>query len=194
MTTKTKAHRRARGSGSVYKIGRTFWIQYYGADRLRHKESTNSTRKGDAERLLEKRVGSREHNLPLVRRAETLTFNDAAQAVLDDFTDGKSSIAVVRRRIDKHLLPVFTGKRMASITSADVTAFIAHRQVQGVVNKRGVRTGDVSNAEINRELQTLKRAFNLALEGGRLAMKPRIKMLRESAARAFSSANSARVS
>lgn len=42
----------------------------------------------------------------------------------------------------------------------------------------------VSPATINRELQTLKRIVSLAIESGRLAGKPKIKMLRESAPRA----------
>ena len=43
---------------------------------------------------------------------------------------------------------------------------------------------DVSNAEINRELQILKRAFILAMGEGRLGMRPRIPMLEESQPRA----------
>jgi hypothetical protein len=41
----------------------------------------------------------------------------------------------------------------------------------------------VSNAEINRELQALKRIFSVAIKSGRLATKPRIPQLRESAPR-----------
>lgn len=176
--------RRARGSGSVYRKGRVWWISYYGPDGRRHAESSESVRKGDAERLLLRRVGAREHNLPVIPRAEQLTFGEAAQAMVDDFaTNGKRSIAVVRRRVAKHLRPYFGGRRLAGITRDDVTAYIAHRQRQGIVASRGERTGervaDVSNGEINRELQHLKRIFNLAIESGRLAMKPHIRMLRE---------------
>ena len=34
-------------------------------------------RKGDAERLLQRRIGAREHGLPVIRRAEALTFDAA---------------------------------------------------------------------------------------------------------------------
>jgi integrase len=47
----------------------------------------------------------------------------------------------------------------------------------------GQRISDVSNAEINRELATLKRIFNLAIEQDRIAIRPTIKLLQESAAR-----------
>jgi integrase len=196
MTT-TKKHRRARGSGSVYQQGRVWWISYRGADGKRRAESTEGG-KGAAEKLLEKRNGSRAHNLPIIPRAEKLTFDDAAQAVLDDFTaNGKTSIAVVQRRLKLHLLPFFGGRRMAGITSADVTAFIAKRQADMIVTRKAhvvtlddgteqhipAVTKPVSNAEINRELQVIKRAFNLAIGAGTLAMKPKITLLREAPAR-----------
>jgi integrase len=176
--------RRPRGSGSVFKVRRTWWIAYKAADGKRVKESSSSERKGDAERLLESRNGSRIHRLPVIKNAEHLTFDKAAQAVIDDCAiNHTASLRTVRRRIQKHLTPVFGGQRMAGITSAAVVAYIAHRQKQGIANKQGVRRGDVSNAEINRELQTLKRIFNLAIEQDRIAMKPKIKLLQESAAR-----------
>src|SRR5437899_2349624 len=50
-TLKTPKRRRARGSGSVYRIGRIWWISYYGPDGKRHAESSESERKGDGERL-----------------------------------------------------------------------------------------------------------------------------------------------
>ena len=177
-------HRRARGSGSVFKVRRIWWIAYKAADGKRVKESSGSERKGDAERLLESRNGSRIHRLPVIRNAEHLTFDKAAQAVIDDCTiNHTASLRTVRRRIQKHLTPVFGGQRMAGITSAAVVAYIAHRQKQGIVSQQGVRRGDVSNAEVNRELQTLKRIFNMAIEQDRIAMRPKIKLLQESAPR-----------
>jgi integrase len=179
-----KKHRRPRGSGSVYRLRGIWWISYFGPDHKRYRESTGDPRKGVAETLLQRRIGSREHNLPIVQRAEQLTFHDAAQAMEDDFTaNGKKSIKSVQRRIAKHLKPFFGNRRMAGITVSDVTAYVAHRQVEGIVNKKGVRIGDVSNGEINRELQVLKRVFSLAIEAGKLAMKPTSKLLQEAPAR-----------
>jgi integrase len=108
-----------------------------------------------------------------------LTFDEAAQTVVDDYLANGRDIDGLKRRIDKHLLPFFGGRRLVGITAADVTAFIVHRQQQGIV-RRGVRVADVSNAEINRELAALKRTFSLAIQGGRIASKPRIALLRES--------------
>ena len=55
---------------------------------------------------------------------------------------------------------------MAGITADVVRGYIAHRQQQGILDKKGKRVADVSNAEINRELQILKRAFILAMGEG----------------------------
>jgi integrase len=176
--------RRANGDGSVYQRGRVWWIAYDGPDGKRVMESSGSLNEGDAVRLLRKRVGAREHHLPVIPRAEHLTFPEAARAVLDDFiTNGKKSLVVVERRITKHLTPYFGNRRMAGITAADVRAYVTHRQRQGIVNRGGQRRADVSNAEINRELQILKRMFNLAMKDGLLGTRPHIAMLKEGAAR-----------
>jgi integrase len=171
--------KRPNGSGSVYRQGRIWWFAYTGPDGKRKAESSESTRKSDAERLLQRRTGAREHGLPVIPRAEQYTFEEGAQAMLNDFrVNGKKSRDEVERRIRLHLQPWFGGKRLTGITKADVDAYIAHRQAQGIVRK-GERVGDVSNAEINRELQHLKRIFNLAMQGGRLGSRPHIPMLRE---------------
>jgi len=151
-----------------------------------------------AVRLLRTRIGAGANNLPVIPRAEQLTFKDAAQAVIDDFVaNKKQSEDVVRRRIRLHLLPYFAGRRLIGITSADVTAYVAKRQKDFIVKRKArvVKLADgteqtipeerksVSSAEINRELQVLKRVFSLAIQSGRIAMKPAFKMLREAPAR-----------
>jgi integrase len=188
--------RRSKGDGTVYRKGRFWWIAYKHPDGTRKQESTGSERRPVAIRLLRKRVGAGEHNLPVIPRAEQLSFHDAAQAVIDDFVANKKrSEAVVRRRIKLHLLPFFGGRRLIGITSADVTAYIAKRQKDSIVTRKArldehgnIATEEerkpVSPAEINRELQILKRAFSLAIDSGRIAGKPKITMLREAPARA----------
>jgi Phage integrase, N-terminal SAM-like domain len=91
--------------------------------------------------------------------------------LLNDYTTNKKrSYRVVKRRVEKHLTPFFGGRRLASISTADVRAYVAHRQAQGIIAARGPRKGeriaDVSNGEINRELQHLKRIFSLAMQAG----------------------------
>jgi integrase len=181
---------RAKGTGSIFrpKGSQFWWIAYHSGGRRRY-ESTKSTRKGDAQRLLTERLGDVARGVVVTPEVGRLTFDDAARAVLDDFrANGKRSLDVVERRIEKHLAPYFGGRRMAGISAADVVAYVAKRQADVVVTRRahvedGVEvpavTRPVSNGEVNRELQVLKRAFNLAVEQGRLISRPTIKMLRE---------------
>lgn len=191
--------RRPKGDGTIYRKGRFWWIAYKHPDGTRKQESTGSERRAIAVRLLRKRVGAGEHNLPVIPRAEQLSFHDAAQSVIDDFVANKKrSEAVVRRRIRLHLLPHFGARRLIGITSADITAYIAKRQTDTIVTRKAriVTLDDatqevtpevrkpVSPAEINRELQILKRIFSLAISSGRIAGKPKITMLREAPARA----------
>ena len=102
--TPTRKKRRPRGSGSVYLQGGTWWIAYAGPDSKRVAESSGSVRKGDAERLLQRRTGARDNGLPVIANVERIRFETAAQAMIDDFTNsGKKSLNVVRRRIALHL-------------------------------------------------------------------------------------------
>lgn len=189
-----KKHRRAKGSGSAYQQGRIWWIQYRGPDGKRQSESTGSVRKGDAERLLQRRVGARDNGLPVIKAAERLTFDDAAQAMIDDFTNsGKKSLAVVERRIRLHLKPYFGGRRLVGITPAEIRTYITKRKGDTIVVRKSrsitledgteqvteAETKPVSPGEINRELQILKRIFSLAVGDGKLARRPKIEMLRE---------------
>ena len=179
--------KRARGEGSLGLRGRIFWIAYVHPDGRRIRESTHTNRRAVALRLLRKRIGAGANNLAVIPNAEQLTFHDAAKMVINDANANGRKSGQGKRRLDKHLLPFFGGRRLIGITTSDVTAFIAHRKAQGIVAVRGphkgTRLSDVSNAEINRELQVLKRMFSLAIQSGRLAMKPHIPMLKESAPR-----------
>ena len=57
---------------------------------------------------------------------------------------------------------------MASLTTADVRAYVTQRQAD-----------KAANGTINRELSALKRMFTLACQGGKLLVAPHIPMLQE---------------
>lgn len=180
--------------GSIYrqKGSRNLWIKYYRAGRV-FRESSGSARKADAQRLLRLREGDIERGVPVSPRIGRLRFEEAAEDVLNDSRiNGKRSLAVAERRITKHLMPFFQGRRMSAITTSDVRQFVAQRPICTVLVRKARTTrrhGEwvsvpeerrpVSNAEINRELTLLKRAFSLAIEAGKLMVKPYIPLLRE---------------
>lgn len=193
-TKKRKRRTRVNGQGSVYKKGRIFWFQYQGPNGKRIQESSRSTKKGIALRLLQRRIGNREIGAPVIPRVEQYTFDEAAQAKIDDSTNrGHSSADELARRIKLHLLPHFGGRRLFGILGPDIRAFVAKRKADTIVvrKQRTLEDGTVaperrkpvSNAEINRELEALKSIFRLAMKDGKLPQVPHIEKLEEHNAR-----------
>jgi integrase len=167
--------------GQLKKRGRIWWIRYY-RDGRRYEESSRSAKEGAARRLLRLREGDIERGLPVTPKIGRLRFEEAAKDLLNDYkTNGKRTLKDVERRIELHLKPYFGGRRMASITTSDVRAYIAKRQSQVRIIGRGERQREkpVSAGEINRELTALKRMFNLARQAGKLLVVPYIPMLKE---------------
>jgi integrase len=182
--------------GQLKLRGNVWWVRYYRGGK-RFEESSGSAKKGVAIDLLKKREGDVAHGLAVSPKIGRLRFEEAAQDVLNDFrANNKKSFDEVARRIEKHLAPFLGGRRMVNITTADVRTYVVQRQAQKEVTRRAydikrkdgtiltvpeqTRTVEaVSNAEINRELQILKRIFNLAVQGGKLLHKPHVPLLRE---------------
>jgi integrase len=137
--------------------------------------------KTDAEKQLRKRLSAKDSGVSPDAAIGRLTLKKATDDVLNDYkANGRRSLPEVRRKIELHLLPHFgERRRMTSITTADMRAFIAERQreekaADGTITKR-----TASNAEINRELAALRRAFRLAVRGSRLVQCPYVPMLQE---------------
>jgi integrase len=167
--------------GELKLRGRIWWVRYYRNGR-RHEESARTAKKTEAERLLRLREGDVAKGLPISPKIGRLTFDEAAADVIADYVvNGKRSLRDVRMRIDRHLTPFFGGRRMSAITTADVRSYIMSRQQAVRVVGKGETAREVrpSNGEINRELTALKRAFSLAVQGGKLLAKPHVPMLRE---------------
>jgi integrase len=143
-------------------------MKYYQSGRA-VRESTGCTKETVARRILRSREGDVEKGIPIVPQMGKITFDDAADDLLNDYTvNGKRSHEDAERRIDLHLKPAFTGKRLLSITTPSIRAYIVSRKEAGA-----------KPATINRELACLKRMFTLAVQAGKLHAKPHFPMLRE---------------
>jgi integrase len=144
--------------------------------------------------MLRQRLKAKDDGLAVGPEVGKVRFTDAAKDLITDYQiTGKRSLKVAQRRIDKHLAPYFGTMRMASITTSEIRAYIAKRQKDTVLVRKARRSQlpngrwqhedeirrPVSNAEINRELTTLKRMFSLAIQAGKLHHKPHIPLLRE---------------
>jgi integrase len=161
------------GSGSLFLRGRTWWLSYY-IDSNRVRESSDSSDKAVARKLLQQRLGQVAEGRFIGPRADRVRIEELAELVLLDYrVNGKKSIGVTETRLRKHILPFFVNRRAHSITAEDLQAYIVRRQ-----------DARASNAEINRELAALKRAFNLGIRQEKIYRKPYIPKLTERNARA----------
>ena len=154
--------------GSLYQRGHVWWLKYREHGRV-IRESSGTAKETVARRMLKVREGDVEHGIPIVPKMGRITFEDAADDLLNDYkVNGRKTHDHAKRRIARHLTPHFRGKRLISITTSEIRTFVAARQ-----------DAQASNGEINRELACLKRMFTLAVQAGKLHTKPHIPMLQE---------------
>ncbi len=160
------------GSGGIYLRGKTWWISYYVNDK-QIQESAKTKDKAEARKILQTKIGQRAEG-KLVVGAHRITFDGLLDLVEREYQENNRKTIKQVRLHRKHLAKWFSGKRAGEIMVADILAFRARRQEEGA-----------SNAEINRETSTLRRAFHLALEAELLVRMPHFpKKLEESAPRA----------
>ena len=181
--------------GSVYSRRRSpyLWIKYHQHGRP-VRESTGTKNETVARRMLRTREGDVERGIPIDPKVGRVTFHEAAEDMLNDYkANRKKTYVDAKRRIDKHLAPFFGNKRMGSITTSDISAYVAKRMADSWLARPARRVKrrngtwhelpelrrPVSVGEINRELTVLKRMFSLAIEAGKLHHKPHFAMLRE---------------
>lgn len=148
------------GAGCVYKRGDTWWISYYQSGK-RKRESSGSTRKGDATALLRQRLAEMGQGRWIGSSAERVTFDDLARIIEDDYVvQGRKSVRRLRTSL-KHLREQFAGDCAVTITTARLRRYVRMRQDEGA-----------ANASIRKETMALQRAFNLAIEDGLLHAVP----------------------
>lgn len=149
------------GAGSLFKRGDIWWIDYsHRGERVR--ESSGSTRKKDAKKLLQKRMKEMGDGGPKHHEEEVM-FKDLAEMIVTDYKiNDKSSLPNLKTAL-KHLKERFGGWRAVDIRTDHVRSYIRDKQAAGY-----------ANGTIHRHLATLKRAFNLAIQANRLSDMPYI--------------------
>lgn len=164
--------------GSLYKQksrdgspGRIWWMKYYANGRP-VRESTGVEKESEARRILKGREGRLAAGQPVLPRADRVRYEEVATDLRQHYqTTGSRHLVEVEGRLT-HLDHFFTGRRVAAIGQAEVTAYVLQRQTKGA-----------TNGTINRELGILIRMFKLAYEDGKLLRPPVIRKLRESGPR-----------
>jgi integrase len=174
---------RRKGTGMIFRRpGSRYWWVAYSSGGKRRQESVKSEKKADAQALLTKRLGDTQRGIISSAKVGTITLADGLKAHVADLKmNGKQSADDTERRIEKHVVwhPAdddepeggyfLPGRLMATISTADVEAFKAHR----------INDDKAKPATVNRELAILRRAFRLAVRGGLLATMPYVGLLEE---------------
>lgn len=176
-----KPSKKTRGLGLVYqpayvdratgeqRTAATWWIQYSVRGK-RYRESSGSTNRADAVKLLKRRIADAPEGRPSGRDIEKTRFEELVRILLDDYqANRRQSIKRVGGAL-KNLAQFFGDSRAIDITDDRLNSYIVFREEQ-----------EAANATINRELAALKRAFRLA--GKKVGQPPRFRMLRENNAR-----------
>jgi integrase len=144
-------------------------VRFWERDGKPFYESSGSKKESDARQLLKLREGDVARGVPITPKTHRIRFSDLAQNVINDYrVNGRKSIRDLERRFEKYLLPSFGRWLASSITTADIRRFTRERLRDGA-----------TNAEVNRELAALKRAFSLAQKDGKLMSRTHIPMLKE---------------
>jgi integrase len=155
-------NKRTAGTGGVFQRGKTFWIRYsYRGKKIR--ESSRSAQRSDAVKLLRRRLAEMGAGRLVGPDAERTTFEDLAVMLMDDYGLNSRRSA---KRVEValvHLRAFFTFARVPDITSDRIGAYIRSRQ-----------EANAAPATIRYELACLRRAFTLAMRGGKASQRPYI--------------------
>ncbi len=151
-----------RGLGGLQLRGRIWWVRYSHRGKV-YRESSHSSERREAVRLLKRRLGEIGRGKLIGPDAEKVAFDDLKRLVIGDYrVNGRKSLR--RAEIAFTRLEQFFGDYRALEISPDrVRAYIENRQ------KAGMRS-----ATIQYELAMLKRGFTLAFEAEKLPSRPHI--------------------
>lgn len=184
-TTGRKQRRKAPG---LFLRGSTWWTKVY-VNGQSIRQSTGCRKWEDAKRVLDQRRGRVADGAPVLPRADRVRYEEAAKDLRQWYAvTGKRESAEAEGRL-KHLDAFFTGCKLAAITPAEITRYVAKRQSEPT-QMIAARDGDTitrrltSNGTINRELGVLGRMLRLAYKHGKLLRLPIIDKLEEAPARA----------
>ncbi len=144
------------GRGRIYQRGLIYYIAYRW-DGREYRESARSSEVADAEQLLATRLRERQGQA----RSGALTFDDLTAWYLDDYALRRLRTLNTARGRVANLQAVFGGWRATAITTEAIRTYQRTRRAAGA-----------AAATVNRETSALSRMIQLAVRGGRLALRP----------------------
>jgi integrase len=150
------------------RISAKWWIQYYSRGR-KIREATDTVDLGEAKDILKQKEGEATKGRTTKSMERKVLFPELAALVEKDYElNGYRSSADIELRHRLHIIPFFGKMKAARINESDIDDYILQRRQDGA-----------SNATINRELVTIKRAYNLGIQKKIVSDRPHITMLAE---------------
>jgi integrase len=154
--------KRPRGTGSIFKMGKYFYLAYYLPNGFQKTESSRSTLKTVAQEMLRDRLEKIRHGLYCETPPRKITFDVLANEVLADYRiNRRRSIKDAESRIKNHLRPFFGSYIAAAITTDKAREYLLQRRSEGA-----------ADGTIQSEMALLRRGFSLAIRSGKIARVP----------------------
>jgi len=147
-----------RGQGRVYLrkyADRSIWWLEFWRDGKQVRESSGSTDREAALRLLGEKLGKVADGSFVPRSVRRVTFDELALLLIADYkANGRKSLRTATTSVE-HLRAHIGGMRATSITSSDLTRYVAGRREEGA-----------AAGTIHKELMALSGMFRLARKAG----------------------------
>lgn len=171
--------RRERYTGGLFKRAgsRFFYAQFY-RDGRQVRVATKTDVKEEAQRMLRKLISNNENGVVSNTELKKVMYEDLRAGLLANYMErGNKSLQTLADGEEtiwglKPLDEFFKGKSVTHITMETARKFAKARLDEGL-----------SNDTVNGSLRLLRRMLNIAREDGKIAIVPKIRMLKNGAAR-----------
>jgi hypothetical protein len=119
--------------GMIYKRGKVWWIKYHRNGKP-FRESSKSTKKMVAERLLKRREGDIAQGKISGIQFEKVSFDDLAKEYIKDYRINQKK-SILRAEISvNHLKKHFEGMKVPNISSPMINSYIKNRLIDKATN------------------------------------------------------------
>jgi integrase len=167
--------------GLVYRRTGTeiWWIRYRDRKGIARRESSRTADWQEANKKLRERLQARDENLlEVIRKGETLAYEQWAEYFLENYSKPPIRAAKTHEaneRCMKHLKSAFGTSRLVDITADSIELYLRERLRQRVSVKAKLgykQLGAIKSTTIHQEFRVLRRLLNVAVRKKLLAANP----------------------